>query len=52
MLDEKRHKAKLKFSSSYKVLWIILTSVRIRIRVQSGNWIRIRIQEGKKDPQK
>jgi hypothetical protein len=27
MLDEKRHKAKLKFPSFYKVLWIILSSV-------------------------
>jgi hypothetical protein len=25
---------------------------RIRIRIQSGQWIRIWIQEGKKDPQK
>jgi hypothetical protein len=24
----------------------------LRIRIQSGQWIRIRIQEGKKDPQK
>jgi hypothetical protein len=26
--------------------------IRIRIRIQSGQWIRIRIQEGKNDTQK
>jgi hypothetical protein len=28
------------------------TVFRIRIRIHSGQWIRIRIQEGKNDPQK
>jgi hypothetical protein len=29
-----------------------LTQPGLRIRIQSGQWIRIRIQEGKNDPQK
>jgi len=41
-LDEKRNKAKLKIPSFYKV--VILNSVRIRLRIQYGQWIRIRIR--------
>jgi hypothetical protein len=46
--------------SSRKELAVSLTNsvlatqagLRIRIRIQSGQWIRIWIQEGKNDPQK
>jgi hypothetical protein len=33
-------------------LLLLLAGLRIRIRTQPGQWIRIRIQEGKNEPQK
>ncbi len=43
----------LKFENdTFSYLHYIEAVFRIRIRIQSGQWIRIRIQEGKNDPQK